>query len=46
MRPKAFNTKKLGKIILIISIFFVFLFLSMLIFKWFKNPEMFLPVFG
>ena len=46
MRPKAFNTKKLGKIILIVSIFFVFLFLSMLIFKWFKNPEMFLPVFG
>ena len=46
MRPKAFNTKKLGKIILIISIFFVFLFLSMLIFKWFKSPEMFLPVFG
>jgi len=46
MKPKTFRQNKLGKIILIISIFFVFLFLSMLIFKWFKNPEMFLPVFG
>ena len=46
MRPKAFNTKKLGKIILMISIFFVFSFIAMLIFKWFNNPEMFLPIFG
>jgi len=46
MRPKAFNTKKLGKIILIISIVFVILFIAMLVFKWFNNPEMFLPIFG
>jgi hypothetical protein len=46
MRPKAFNTKKLGKIILIISIVFVILFIAMLVFKWFNNPEMFLPIFS
>ena len=46
MRPKAFNTKKLGKTILIISIVFVILFIAMLVFKWFNNPEMFLPIFS
>jgi membrane protein involved in colicin uptake len=46
MKPKTFRQDKLGKTILIISVIFVFLFLAMLIFKWFKNPEMFLPIFG
>jgi len=46
MRPKAFNIIKLGKIILTISIFFVFSFIAMLVFRWFNNPEMFLPIFS
>ena len=46
MKPKTFKQDKLGKTILVISIIFVFLFLAMLIFKWFKSPEMFLPIFG
>lgn len=46
MKPKTFKQDRLGKIILIISIIFVFLFLAILIFKWVESPEMFLPIFG
>jgi membrane protein involved in colicin uptake len=45
MKLKTFKQDKLGNAILIISVIFVILFIAMLIFKWFKNPEMFLPMF-
>ena len=46
MKPKTFKQDRLGKTILIISIVFVILFIAMLVFKWFNNPEMFLPIFS